>query len=130
MGCERIEVVPMLGALGAELAVAEDALLVPLRVAWLPPVRDGRDAIRIPHALVLGDPRDPGRLRAGWVARRDPRRCRIVVADSASVSDLRQRWQRAVGQDVAETVAWLASDAAGGTNGATLRVCGQSKLGA
>ena len=33
-------------------------------------------------------------------------------------------------QDVAETVAWLASDAAGGTNGATLRVCGQSKLGA
>lgn len=33
-------------------------------------------------------------------------------------------------QDVAEAVAWLASDAAGGTNGATLRVCGQSKLGA
>lgn len=93
-----------LGELEAELAVAEDALLVPLRVAWLPPVRDGRDAIRIPHALVLGDPRDPGTLRAGWVARRDPRRCRIVVADSASVSDLRQRWQRAVGQDVAETV--------------------------
>ena len=33
-------------------------------------------------------------------------------------------------KDVAEAVAWLASDAAGGTNGATLRVCGQSKLGA
>ena len=33
-------------------------------------------------------------------------------------------------QDVAEAVAWFASDAAGGTNGATLRVCGQSKLGA
>lgn len=33
-------------------------------------------------------------------------------------------------RDVAEAVAWLASDAAGGTNGATLRVCGQSKLGA
>ena len=33
-------------------------------------------------------------------------------------------------QDLAESVAWLASDAAGGTNGATLRVCGQSKLGA
>jgi len=33
-------------------------------------------------------------------------------------------------QDVAEAVAWLASPATGGVNGAVLRVCGQSLLGA
>lgn len=33
-------------------------------------------------------------------------------------------------QDVAETVAFLASPAAGGTSGATLRVCGQNLVGA
>lgn len=32
--------------------------------------------------------------------------------------------------DVAEAVAWLASPAAGGVNGSTIRVCGQSLLGA
>ena len=32
--------------------------------------------------------------------------------------------------DVAETIAWLASPAAGGLNGNTVRVCGQSLLGA
>ena len=32
--------------------------------------------------------------------------------------------------DVAETIAWLASPASGGLNGNTVRVCGQSLLGA
>jgi 3-oxoacyl-[acyl-carrier protein] reductase len=32
--------------------------------------------------------------------------------------------------DVAETIAWLASPASGGLNGNTVRVCGQSMLGA
>ena len=32
--------------------------------------------------------------------------------------------------DVAETVAWLASEAGGGVNGQTVRVCGQSMVGA
>jgi len=31
---------------------------------------------------------------------------------------------------VAETIAWLASPASGGLNGNTVRVCGQSMLGA
>jgi glycerol-3-phosphate O-acyltransferase len=93
-----------LGPLEAALSVAEDALLAPLRVAWLPPVRDGGRRIRVAHALLLGDPRDPGRVRARWVARRHPDRCRVVVADSASVSELRSRWHDAVGHHVDETV--------------------------
>ena len=32
--------------------------------------------------------------------------------------------------DVAEAIAYLVSDAAGGTNGTTLRVCGQAMMGA
>jgi glycerol-3-phosphate O-acyltransferase len=93
-----------LGPLEAALAVEEEALLVPLRVAWLPPVRDGGRAVRLWHALLLGDPRDPGPVRASWIARRHPDRCRVVVAEPATVSELRDRWQRAVGLHVAETM--------------------------
>jgi 3-oxoacyl-[acyl-carrier protein] reductase len=32
--------------------------------------------------------------------------------------------------DVAETIAWLASPGSGGINGAVVRVCGQSRVGA
>ncbi|MBW2360770.1 MAG: glycerol-3-phosphate 1-O-acyltransferase [Deltaproteobacteria bacterium] len=86
------------------LATDDDPLLLPLRVAWLAPQRDGRRAARLSHLLLLGDPRDPGSLRARWIARLKPDRCRIVEAEAAPASELRQRWRAALGQDVAETV--------------------------
>ena len=91
-------------ALETLLATDDDPLLLPLRVAWLLPERDGQRAAGIAHLLLLGDPRDPGRLRARWIARAHPDRCRIVAAEPAPASELRRRWQAALGQDVAETV--------------------------
>jgi glycerol-3-phosphate O-acyltransferase len=89
--------------LEACLATEDDPLLAPLRVAWQPKQRDGVRAARLSDLLTFGDPRDPGSLRQAWVVRRHPDRCRIVVADPAPVSELRERWRRAGGADVGQT---------------------------
>ena len=89
--------------LEACLATDDDSLFAPLRIAWQPPQRDGARAVRLPDLLTFGDPRDPGRLRQAWVLRRHPDRCCIVVGEPAPASELRTRWQRVCGTDVAQT---------------------------
>ncbi len=89
--------------LEARLAVGDDPLLAPLRVAWQPPEIDGVHRARLRDLLATGDARDPGRLRQWWVLRRRPERCRIVAGEPAPLSQLRERWQRACGTDAAET---------------------------
>src|SRR5690606_23856693 len=54
--------------LEACLATDEDPLLVPLRVAWHPPTRDGRRAVLLSDLLTLTDPRDPNRLQQEWIS--------------------------------------------------------------
>jgi len=79
-------------------------LLTPVRVAWLPaPVRGG-PLRRLVKLLVAGDPRDPVRFRQRWTARRHPERAQIVLADAATVSELRARWRTACGAGFAETM--------------------------
>ncbi|HXJ37413.1 MAG TPA: glycerol-3-phosphate 1-O-acyltransferase [Candidatus Eisenbacteria bacterium] len=92
-------------ALEGALAAHDDPLLTPLRVAWLPPPE--RDDGPLRHLLKLvafGDPRDPGRLRQRWVALRHPERAQVVLADAASISELRARWRTACGAGFAETM--------------------------
>lgn len=93
-----------LGPLEPALATSDDRLLAPLRVLWLPIEGKGQRVASLRDLLRFGDPRDPGRLRARWIARFAPDRCRVVAAEPAPVSDLRQRWHIAAGRDVAETV--------------------------
>ncbi len=94
-----------LGPLDPVLATTDDLLLAPLRVLWLPEARDSHHITGWRDVLHFwGDPRDPGRLRARWIARFAPGRCRVVVAEPAPVSELRDRWRAAAGRDVAETV--------------------------
>jgi glycerol-3-phosphate O-acyltransferase len=95
---------PAAGSLEPTLATTEDPLLAPLRIAWLPPEREGRHAAGLSDLLRLGDPRDPGRLRAHWIRRFTPNRCRVVAAEPARVSEMRAKWRVAAGRDVAETV--------------------------
>jgi glycerol-3-phosphate O-acyltransferase len=89
--------------LEARLAAGDDPLLAPLRVVWLPKKRDGVRAVRPRDLLTFGDPRDPGRLRQAVVLRRHPDRCRIVAGEPAPLAELRERWRRAGGADLAET---------------------------
>ena len=89
--------------LEACLATDEDPLLMPLRVVWLAPREHvGSARRRLLRLLVLGDPRDPGRLRQRWLAR-EPDRCRVVAAEAASAGELRARWRTAGGLAGAET---------------------------
>ncbi len=92
-----------LGPLEPALATSEDPLLAPLRVPWLAPRREGRHEAGFSDLFGFGDPRDPGRLRARWIRRNEPERCRVVVAEPAPASELRARW-RAAGSELAETV--------------------------
>lgn len=85
------------------LATGENPLLAPLRVVWLPRVRDGRRAARFSDLLRLGDPRDPGRLRERWVLSREPERCRIVAGEPAPAAELRGRWRDACDTDASQT---------------------------
>jgi len=89
--------------LEAVLACPDDPLLAPLRVIWRPPLVDGRRTVRLRHLLTLGDPRDPGRLSQEWLIRRHPDRCWIVAGEPAPLSELRGRWQQAMGGDAAAT---------------------------
>ena len=86
------------GAVGldleAALAAGDDALFAPLRVVWMTPAHKGVRAARFSDVLWLGDPRDPDRLRERLVLQLAPQRCRIVAAEPARASELRERWRR------------------------------------
>ena len=87
------------GQLEAELASEDDPLMAPLRVAWLPPLRDGERTVRFTDLLTLSDPREPGWLRQEWIHRSAPDRCRVIVAEPARAQALRARWREAGGSD-------------------------------
>jgi len=81
--------------LQAVLEEEGDALLAPLRVAWLAPEKDGRRAAGLLDLLLHGDPRDPLWLRQEWIVRRHPDRVTVIAGESAPVSDVRARWTAA-----------------------------------
>jgi len=83
---------PLDPKLETALAGRADPLLAPLRVAWLPALRDGSRAVHLWDLLWLSDPRDPGVLRQRWILRRHRDRCRIVAGAPAPASELRARW--------------------------------------
>jgi glycerol-3-phosphate O-acyltransferase len=91
--------------LEAAISTADDPMLAPVRIAWLPREdSERRSRLRGFIASVLfGDPYDPGRLRQWWIRRRRPERCRVICGEPAPLSDLRGRWRRIGGMDHTET---------------------------
>ncbi len=85
-------------SLAARLVDDDDAVVQPVRVAWLPRQRDGRwpvqwgDAVSLTGAL-LSSERQQERIAAD-----EPDRCRVVVGDPARVSDLRRRHAEEAGE--------------------------------
>ncbi|MBU1865551.1 MAG: glycerol-3-phosphate 1-O-acyltransferase [Actinobacteria bacterium] len=77
-----------------QIALEEDgdALLAPLRVAWLAPEKDGRRAAGLLDLLLHGDPRDPSWLRQQWIVRRHPDRVTVIAGEPAPVAEVRARW--------------------------------------
>ena len=85
-------------ALRERLARDDDPLLVPVRVAWLPPERKGGRRARWRDLLLMTNPRRPRPGTQRRIARRRPDRCRVVVAEPAHAGELRRRWSVEVGE--------------------------------
>ena len=50
-----------------DLLTSDDVLLVPVRVVWMAPDKDGRRSVGWSDAIKPGDPRDPRGLRARYI---------------------------------------------------------------
>jgi len=91
-------------SLEARIQRKDDPLFAPLRVAWLPKERAGIRTARLTDLLLFGDPRDPGPLRQRIISFFFPDRFQILVGDPASLSSLRQRWEKANDPVTSETL--------------------------
>jgi glycerol-3-phosphate O-acyltransferase len=81
--------------LGEALTADGDPLVAPVRVAWLPRERGGTRAAMLRDLLAFRNPRRPSESAQRRIVRREPDRCRVLVATPATVSDLRTRFERA-----------------------------------
>ena len=77
----------------------EDRSIVPVQVFWLPPA-DRSKAEKVAGMLPGRDPYHPSQRQQRRILRSDRRRARVVVGESAKVSELRQQWRdTTVGED-------------------------------
>ncbi len=75
------------------LALPDDTLVVPLRVAWQPPAEAINSGPRV-RDLVFGDPRHPNARRARKILEQSPERMHLVAGLPDTVSNLRQRFEQ------------------------------------
>lgn len=94
------------------LAGSGDPLLVPLRVVWMVPERDGQRAVRFRDVPRFGDPRDPDPVRQHSIYSRFPELVRVVVGQPALVSEVRQRWNATGADQVSGLAEYIAREAA------------------
>jgi glycerol-3-phosphate O-acyltransferase len=69
-----------------------DTMVTAAKVAWLPRQRDGEGLPGWPGVLPLVNSRRPPSLVQARIARRDPGRAQVVLAEPATVAVLRERW--------------------------------------
>lgn len=79
--------------LATRLQRGDDPWVQPVRVAWLPPERNGRRTASWIDLLKTGDPRDPNPVRQYLVLRFFPQRVRLVAGEGARASELVAAWQ-------------------------------------
>ncbi|HEY3732399.1 MAG TPA: glycerol-3-phosphate 1-O-acyltransferase [Streptosporangiaceae bacterium] len=93
-GVRPAAVLPLEGpGLARSLAEASpDTVVSAARVAWLPRERAGERPQRWPDVLSLVGQRRPPTFRQAQIAHREPGRARVVLAESATVAALRDRW--------------------------------------
>jgi glycerol-3-phosphate O-acyltransferase len=67
---------------------ADGTFLIPVRVVWMAPSKDGHRSVTWSDAFKPGDPRDPRGLRARLIRIFHPRRVKLIAATGAFVTDL------------------------------------------
>lgn len=92
-GLAPAQVLPLHGpALTRPLADADGATVVTAaRVAWLPREHNGVRRVRWADLATFSDPRRPSPRNQARIARREPDRAPVVVAEPATVAELRAR---------------------------------------
>jgi glycerol-3-phosphate O-acyltransferase len=83
-------------ALQARLGADGDALVVPVRVTWLPREREGDRRVRAADLIVLMNPHRPPAPLQAPIVRRDAHRARVTAGEPASCGELRARFENEV----------------------------------
>ena len=81
------------GQLVIALALPDDTLVAPLRIAWLPAADDINAGPRLRY-LLFGDPRHPNARRGRKIIEAHPERMHLIAGTPDSVANLRQRFER------------------------------------
>lgn len=76
---------------------SDDPLIVPVKVAWLPPERDGARRARFSDLIVLTNPRNPNRLIQQHIVKHAPDRFVILTGEPARLSEMHARLVEADG---------------------------------
>lgn len=93
-GMTAAAVVPLRGpALAQALATAtKDTAVTAARVAWQPREHNGQRRVRWSDVVTLSNPRRPAAAVQQRIVRREPDRAPVVVAEPATVAQLRRRF--------------------------------------
>ncbi|MQY24711.1 glycerol-3-phosphate 1-O-acyltransferase [Nocardia aurantia] len=75
----------------------DDPLVVPVRVVWLPPERDGVRRTTFADLVFFNDPRRPNRLRQRRLVAKAPDRHLVLTGQPARLSELRASHPEAAG---------------------------------
>ena len=75
-------------ALAKAIDSEDNPFLIPVRVVWMAPKKEGRRSVRWSDAFKPGDPRDPRGPRAYWIRVMRPSRVKLIAAIGAHVEEL------------------------------------------
>ncbi|MEH6789553.1 glycerol-3-phosphate 1-O-acyltransferase [Parasphingorhabdus sp.] len=80
-----------LDRLAEKLKGNPETLVVPVRIAWRIPNFEKNRAVKLRH-VILGDPRNPGSLRAKSILLRNKRRAHCLTGQPATIGELEDRF--------------------------------------
>ncbi|MGB7861070.1 MAG: 1-acyl-sn-glycerol-3-phosphate acyltransferase [Acidimicrobiia bacterium] len=73
--------------------------LIPTRVVWMAPEKEGRRSVGWSDAFKPGDPRDPKGLRAYWIRLFRPSRVKLIAAPGARSDELSRDYETSIEVD-------------------------------
>src|SRR2546423_10544064 len=81
---------------------ADDPVVTPVGVSWLPPERAGVRRASVVDLLTFANPRRPSARLQERLLRRDPARSRVLAGAPARLSQLRARFEEVTGRSVVD----------------------------
>ncbi|GGC62104.1 glycerol-3-phosphate acyltransferase [Hoyosella rhizosphaerae] len=90
---------------GALSGRQDNPLVVPVRVAWLPPEREGGRHVKWADVLTLNNPRSPNIIAQRKIVKESPERAQVLLGTPALLEDLRRRHRREVGDTSPDSLA-------------------------